>query len=123
MKKQVIFVLLIAMFSLASFAEASELLEDGKKSFMLVLEDIYKEMGSPEMTVKVADKMDRLIFMRDSPKEPAFAPNVNISWGSYKNSITAIISGEEYGAPVKVRVLWRPGQELEILDPDVVLKR
>ena len=74
------------------------------------------------MTETIAEKMDRLIFLRDISKKPAFSTKVNISWGAYKDSITAVISAEENGRPVKVRVLWRPEKELEIIDPDAVLK-
>lgn len=74
------------------------------------------------MTEEVAEKMDRLIFARDLSEEPSFSTKVNISWGAYKDSITAMISGEENGDPAKVRVLWRPDRDLEILDPDAVLE-
>ena len=100
----------------------ADFLNEGKKSFKLVLDDIYNEMGQPEMTEKVAENMDRLIFSRDISKKPAFSTKVNISWSSYKNSITAVISRVENGQPVKVRVLWRSDQELEILNPDLILK-
>ena len=66
--------------------------------------------------------MDLLIFLRDFMEEPAFSTKVNTSWSACKEAITAVISCEEKGRPVKVRVLWRPDKELEILDPDAVLK-
>ncbi len=87
-----------------------------------MLDDIYAEMGRPEMTEETAEKITRLIFSRDVSKQPALSTKVNTSWSSYKNSITAVISGEEGGNPVMVRVIWRPDQELETLDPDAVLK-
>ncbi len=109
------------LFSGVSVAEAG-VLEKGKKSFKLVLDDVYEEMGRPRMTEEIAEKMDRLIFLRDIHKKPAFSRKVNISWVAYKDSITALISGVERGRAVKVRVLWRPDKELKILDPDAVLK-
>lgn len=115
------FVFIAVLFSGSSVGEAG-VLDEGKKSFKLVLDDIYKEMGRPGMTETIAEKMDRLIFLRDISKKPAFSTKVNISWGAYKDSITAVISAEENGRPVKVRVLWRPEKELEIIDPDAVLK-
>ena len=121
MNKLKLLVVIIVIFSGAGLVQAG-LLDEGKDSFKLVLDDVYEEMGRPEMTEATAEKMDRLIFLRDISREPAFSKKVNISWGSYKDSITAVISGEEDGYPVKVRVLWRPDQELEILDPDAVLK-
>ena len=121
MNKLKLFVVIAVLFSGVRLAEAG-LLDEGKKSFKLVLDDIYEEMGRPQMTAKVTDPMDRLIFLRDISKKPAFSTKVNISWGAYKDSITAVISAEENGRPVKVRVLWRPDKKLELLDPDAVLK-
>ena len=121
MNKLKLFVVIAVLFSGVRLAEAG-LLDEGKKSFKLVLDDIYEEMGRPQMTAKVADQMDRLIFLRDIHKKPAFSTKVNISWSAYKDSITAVISGEERGRPVQVRVLWRPDKKLELLDPDAVLK-
>ncbi len=122
MKMIKLIVFLTYLFFCFGNAGASELLDEAVNSFVLVMEDVHNEMGSPEMTNKVAEQMERLVFMRDSYKKPAFQPKVNVSWSAYKDSITAIISGEENVEPVKVRVLWRPGQELEILDPDAVLE-
>ena len=121
MNKLKLLVVIIVIFSGAGLVQAG-LLDEGKDSFKLVLDDVYEEMGRPEMTDKTAEKMDRLIFLRDISKKPAFSSKVNISWVSCKDAIIAMISGEEDGSPVKVRVRWRPDQELEILDTDAVLE-
>ena len=51
MKKLRLLVVIAVLFSGASRAEAG-VLDEGKKSFKLVLDDIYEEMGRPEMTEK-----------------------------------------------------------------------
>ena len=120
MKRLSIVLISILFFSGNSHAEDG-CLEKGLKSFEVVVDAVYEEMGRPEMTAETADKMDREIFLRPIDKQPAFYPHVNISWGSFRNTITAIISCEENGSPVAERVIWRPGQALETIDMDAVL--
>ena len=97
-------------------------LEDGKKAFKEVVDDVYREMGSPPMSYVVAEELDRLIFLRDIQKEPAFSTKVNTGWGAYKDMIHGSVSTEIDGRPQMLRFLWRPGRELEMIAPDAVLK-
>ncbi len=121
MTKQRLLILMIIILSGVSFAGAG-CLDESAESVRLVLEDIYAEMGRPDMTKKIADKMDHLIFIRDSNKEPRLTPEMTLSGSPYKESITAIISCVENDIQRKLRFIWRPGQDLEIIDMDAVLK-
>ncbi len=121
MTKQKVLVFLIVILSGVSFVGAG-CVDDGAESVRLVLEDIYEEMGRPEMTKKTAEKLDHLIFIRDSNKEPMLNPEMTFSWSPYKDSITAIISCVENDIQQKLRFIWRPGRDLEIIDLDAVLK-
>ncbi len=116
---------IIALAGIVVFAgnvhAQNDCLRQGLSSFKIVVDAIYEEMGSPQMTPEIADKMDHEIFIRPQDKEPAFYRHVNISWGTFKATITAIISCEEYGSPVAERVIWRPGRALETIDMDAVL--
>ena len=111
----------MVIFTGSCYAEEG-CLEQGLSSFKVVLDAIHKEMGRPQMTPEIADKMDHEIFIRPSDKEPAFYRHVNISWNTHKENLTAIISCEERGSPVMERVIWRPGQKLETIDMNAVLK-
>lgn len=113
-------VLTIPLLIGAPDAEAG-VLEDGRESFKLVLDDIYAEMGSPVMTEQVAEKMDRALFLRDMDRQPALSSKVATSWGAYKNTLTAMISVEIDGQLQRSRVIWHPGRPLEEIDPDAVL--
>lgn len=111
----------VVLFGALSGAQAG-IVEEGTKSFKLVCDDIYREIGSPTMTEEIAEKMDRLIFQRDMDKKPALSTKVNTSWGAYKNTLTAMISADVDGRLERARVIWRPGRELEKIDPDAVLE-
>ena len=121
MGRLIIIVVSVVLFAGVSFSHAA-CLNEGVESFKVVLDAIYEEMGSPEMTPAIADKMDRKIFARPFDKEPAFSPNVNVSWSSCKDFIGAIISCAENGSPVQERVIWRPYEDLETIDINAVLE-
>lgn len=100
----------------------ADCLENGKHAFKVVLDVIYDEMGRPEMTEEIAEKMDREIFLRPIDQVPGFARDANTSWSDFEDSIIGGVScfvGEEMAA---LRFRWRPDSDLEMLDLDEVLE-
>jgi hypothetical protein len=109
----------MALFSGSGISYAG-CLDEAVDSFKVVLDDIYEEMGRPEMTHEVAKKMDERILKRGFDKRPAFTKNASFSWSPYKDSLTAVITCMEDSS--SERVIWRPDQELETIDMDAVLE-
>jgi hypothetical protein len=96
--------------------DPEKLLDSGTKSFKLVLDDIYEEMGRPALGKAFAKSFDRKIFSRRDVQAPRFEPDVSISWITYSNRVSAIISCCAVNrAPKEVRVIWRPDQSIEIV--------
>ncbi len=101
------------MFSRRPITDPEELLDSGVKSFKLVLDYIYEEIGRPAFTKAFSKAFDRKIFSRRDVQAPRFEPDVSISWNTYSDRVSALISC--CTTPREVQVIWRPDQSIEIV--------
>ncbi len=107
-KNILLIVLVVAGSSVFSGSAIADCLDDGHEAFVALLDSIYEEMGSPDVTEAVAEAIDKEAWNLVANHEADLPKDVSISWVSLGNGINIAITCSIDEEIVSREERWEP---------------